>query len=485
MNKREKEVLQVQLNNEKAILKQLEKNYEDALGEINSKIEILMARQDADMQHVIYQVEYQKALKTQVQAILENLQTNEFETVSEYLAKSYEDGFIGTMYNLQGQGIPLVMPIDQEQVVQAIQHDTQLSEDLYTAMGKDIKTLQRQISGEISRGISTGMMYSEIARNVANYARIPKNNAMRIARTEAHRIQNTASMDACNKAKSKGADVVKQWDAALDAKTRDTHRQLDGTIKELDEPFEVGRHKAMFPGDFGVAAEDINCRCALLQRARWNLGNDYTKWSEDAPVIIDDDGTTQFVIVDANSYKEFKGYYQDIAGQMTMNLSNGNKSRVRKSAQKTKPKVTKVREYTVNGTTYKVDGKHVILKNTENEEKVAFLLSNELKKEVHMIPRVVFPQKVSTPDYVIGDKKYDLKEPTGSGKNVLYNMIKNKKSQANNFVFDISKCPLDYSEIKKQVEGIYSSTHTAFVDEIIIIKDGKIKEKFKKTKKRN
>lgn len=310
MNKREKEIQQAYLNNEKAVLKKLEGNYKDALGEINSKIEILMARQDADMQHVIYQVEYQKALKTQVQAILETLQANEFETLSEYLTKSYEDGFIGTMYNLQGQGIPLVFPIDQEQVVAAIQHETKLSESLYTALGKDVADLRKKIAGEISRGISSGQMYNEIARNIAGWAMIPKNNAMRIARTEAHRIQCKASMNACNKAKEKGADVVKQWDSSLDGKTRPTHRQLDGQIRELDEPFEVAGKKAMQPGDFGDPAEDCNCRCALLQRARWALGNDYTKWSPDAPVVIDDDGTTQFTIIEAKNYEDFQKKYK-------------------------------------------------------------------------------------------------------------------------------------------------------------------------------
>ena len=81
MNKRQKEILQVQLDNEKAVLKKLETNYQDALDEINSKIEILMARQDADMQHVIYQVQYQQALKTQVQSILETLQTKELRSI--------------------------------------------------------------------------------------------------------------------------------------------------------------------------------------------------------------------------------------------------------------------------------------------------------------------------------------------------------------------------------------------------------------------
>lgn len=307
MNQRQKEVLQSQLNDEKTVLKALESNYKDALDEINSKIELLMARQDADMQHVIYQVEYQKALKTQIQAIIETLQANEFETVSEYLAKSYEEGFLGTMYDLQGQGIPLVFPIDQAQVLDAIQTETKLSTTLYGAMGKDIKDLQKKIAGEISRGLATGMMYSEIARNIAGWARIPKNNAMRIARTEAHRIQCKAAYDAQHKAKSKGADVVKQWDSTLDGKTRDSHRAIDGEIKELDEKFSNGLE---YPGDpSGAAGEVINCRCSLLQRGRWALGNDYTKWSEDAPVVIDDDGTTQFTIIESKNYDDFKKQY--------------------------------------------------------------------------------------------------------------------------------------------------------------------------------
>lgn len=319
MNKQQKEVQQQFLDNEKAALKKLEETYQDALDEINSRIEILMARQDADMQHVIYQVEYQKALKTQIQSILEQLQANEFETLSDYLTKSYEDGFIGTMYDLQGQGIPLVFPIDQEQVLAAIQHETKLSEGLYAALGKDTKELSKKIAGEISRGIAVGMMYSEIARNIAGYARIPRNNAMRIARTEAHRIQCKAAADAQWKAKSKGADIVKQWDSALDGKTRDTHRELDGQIKELDEPFEVAGKKAMQPGDFNDPAEDCNCRCALLQRARWALEADVpvTKWAEDAPVEISDDGTTQFVdMSDAKNYKEFKDRYNGLAAKI-------------------------------------------------------------------------------------------------------------------------------------------------------------------------
>ena len=71
-----------------------------------------------------------------------------------------------------------------------------------------------------------------------------------------------------------GADVVKQWSAVLDGKTRDTHRELDHQIREMDKPFETHGKKAMYPHDFGDPAEDCNCRCTLLTRARAALDKD-------------------------------------------------------------------------------------------------------------------------------------------------------------------------------------------------------------------
>lgn len=316
MNRHQKEIQQVYLNNEKACLDALKDTYQGALDDIDGKIAELLGRDDANLQHVIYQVEYQKALKKQVEGILDQLQTKNFETVSEYLTACYEDGFIGTMYDLQGQGIPLMIPIDQQQVVDAVMHDTKMSTDLYSSLGKDISKLKKDISSEISRGISQGLMYGEISKNISRYAGVSRNNAMRIARTEGHRIQCTASMNACEKAKSKGADVVKQWDSTLDGRTRDSHRHVDGEIRELDEKFSNG---LMFPSDpSGRAEEVINCRCALLQRARWAVDRPFTKWSEDAPVLIDDDGTTQFVQFDsAKDYEEFKKQYMQASDSVS------------------------------------------------------------------------------------------------------------------------------------------------------------------------
>lgn len=325
MKKYDKEIMQAQLDNEKAVLKQLENNYKDALEEINSKIAMLMGRADADMQHVIYQVEYQKALKKQIEGILLQLQTNEFDTVSGYLTKCYEEGFLGTMYSLQSQGVPLAFPIDQEEIVAAIQHETALTTSLYQAF--DIKDLQKKIAGEISRGFSTGALYKDVARNVQAVTGISKNKAMRIARTEGHRITETAAHNAQLKAKARGADVVKIWDATLDGKTRDSHMKVDGEIKEVEEKFSNG---LMFPGDSkGKASEVINCRCRSRTDARWALEAEETKMLGDTSKMTDerkkqiadklgipvedlDQYSGQIVPINAKSYSDFKKQYDQL-----------------------------------------------------------------------------------------------------------------------------------------------------------------------------
>lgn len=294
MNKREKEVLRAQLDAERAVLKRLEQQYKRALHDIGERVKLFdfdLNRLDTAISEEglddaakavlqsqrrsrVYQKQYQEALRGQISGILDKLHGDEYATIQQYLDDSYTSGFIGTMYDIAGQGIPLIMPIDQAAAVRAVQLESKVKEGFYNALGVDINGLKKTIKQEVSRGIATGMNYSDIARNINNVSNTGLSNAKRIARTEGHRIQQASTMDAQKAAKSKGADVVKQWDATLDGKTRSTHRQLDGQIREIDEDFEIGGMKAKAPGYFGRAAEDINCRCVSLTRARWALDED-------------------------------------------------------------------------------------------------------------------------------------------------------------------------------------------------------------------
>ena len=319
MNRRQKLVQQRFLNSEEEVIKRLKTIYSQTLKDIDNKVENLTftigklqkqydwldpndperAKIKSQIQSKIYQKNYQEQLQTQVESILNKMKTAQFATVAEYLDECYTDGFIGSMFDLHGQGVPFVMPIDQESMVRAVQLESKISKGLYTRLGEDVGLLKKKITAEVSRGISSGMTFKQVAKLLENQTRIGYNRAVRIARTEGHRIQCTSTMDAMQTAKDRGADVVKQWDSTLDARTRDSHAQIDGEIREVDKPFSNG---LMFPGDpSGSAAEVVNCRCALLQRARWAIGDGFTKYN----------GFTKQVesFESPKSYNEFKQAY--------------------------------------------------------------------------------------------------------------------------------------------------------------------------------
>lgn len=299
MNKYEKQIEVLSLKDEKDVLNELSRQYKEAMGNIKEKVAELEKRlgettDESIRRSITYQLNYQKALQGQIGGILDTLQSENFNTIQDFLKKSYETGFIGTMYDMQGQGIPLILPIDQNKMIKAIMIDSKISEDLYTSLGNNIKDLKNEIRREITRGLANNYSYSQIAQLIDIRGDVSKNKAYRIARTEGHRVQQEATFDAQVQAKKEGADVVKQWVAITDNRTREAHAELDGKIVEVEKPFEYGGHKALYPGGFGVAALDINCRCRIVQRAKWALDEEELARLEERAKKFDLDKTKDF-----------------------------------------------------------------------------------------------------------------------------------------------------------------------------------------------
>ncbi|MDO8614630.1 MAG: phage minor head protein, partial [Dehalococcoidia bacterium] len=91
-----------------------------------------------------------------------------------------------------------------------------------------------------------------------------------IARTEALRTASLARQEALaqvlEQVEMPRDRVVRVWRATQDERTRDTHAEMDGQERGLDEPFESPSGAIlMYPGDPAAPpAEVINCRCVLL-----------------------------------------------------------------------------------------------------------------------------------------------------------------------------------------------------------------------------
>ena len=132
--------------------------------------------------------------------------------------------------------------------------------------------LRARVARSIEQWVRSGKGEREGVRAVA--AAMKKGTALhiaqRIARTEAHTAANKGQQDA---AEESGVDMVKEWGATEDARTRPDHSAANGQLRKLDEMFDVGGVNLDFPGDpNGPPGQIINCRCVALYWPRTSSG---------------------------------------------------------------------------------------------------------------------------------------------------------------------------------------------------------------------
>lgn len=277
MNSAEKETIKAHLTAEDKVLKDLEKAYKQAKKDTQEKLRQLNSRTDMqNLQSIIHQKKYQQQLMKQINGVLDDLQTNTYKSANEFFQGSYIDGYVGSMFEIQSKGVPLTIPVSPQKMRSAIQTKSKLSQTYYEKQGltvQNIRTLKKQIALEATRGIASGKSWLETAESltIQKCFQISQSDAMRIIRTEGNRINQQGRLDAGDDAVDAGCDLLKQWDATLDDRTRPDHREADGQIVEWSEQFTVGGEKMTAPSIGGSAKQVINCRCQLLKRPRWAL----------------------------------------------------------------------------------------------------------------------------------------------------------------------------------------------------------------------
>ena len=113
-----------------------------------------------------------------------------------------------------------------------------------------MKTVDKKIVGKTWRE-----RVEEYFANGGNVADIE-----RIAETEVHRDTNAAAYESAKRA---GA-TTKVWHCMMLPTSRDTHIYLNGVSAPIDgEFYSFKGGSTQFPGEWGIAEEDVNCLCWL------------------------------------------------------------------------------------------------------------------------------------------------------------------------------------------------------------------------------
>ncbi len=277
--------------------------------------------------------------------------------------------------------------------------------------------------------------------------------------TETAAFSNKARQECMNDLNVEEFEVVE----TLDDCTCHSCGEMDGKHYRMDE-FEIGVTAPPFhPNCRGCTAPYFNDEFTTGEKraARNEEGNTYHVPSD----MTYEEWKKSFVDGDKSGLQEMKP--GDTIGSMDI-------THEWTKTNKVKGTVTEKQEYIVNGTTYKVDGKHVILRPTEQEKEVAAILSGKYGKTVELVPQIVFPLGIQTPDYLIDGDRFDLKSPIGRGKNLIYGLVAKKRKQSDNFIIDISGCPLSEEEIMRQIEGLYFSPRVGFLEKVVLMKNGEV-----------
>lgn len=202
-------------------------------------------------------------LETQIGKILGESDRSVKRTLKRLTADQYEQSFFGHAWAIeQGVGVSLKWGNLREEDIAAIV-DNPLS-----LVAKDTLTMTERsaVRRSITQGLIRGESYPKMARGVKDALGKSFADALRIARTEAHRAQVEGTKAAYEKSDELGVEGRWIWVATLDGRTRTSHRSLDGkeaTMRDGEHYWRLGNMWTPGPGLSGDPAEDINCRCTI------------------------------------------------------------------------------------------------------------------------------------------------------------------------------------------------------------------------------
>lgn len=263
MSKYYYELLKLAEKDEKKVRKLLIQNYTTAIADIKKRImDYLVVNADLSYAKQL-EMKRLEILINKINENIEKLHDNNYKIIADYDKETLEREYFGVFYeveNIADINLSFAM-LNEKYIQEAIEFPVdglKLSERLYEKYLMDMKY---RVKGAVTQGLINSSGYPAIAKTIAEIGLTSFNHAMTVAVTEAGRMKSLARQKGQEEAVSKGVDLQKKWLATLDKKTRHSHQKLDGQTVPINGEFEINGHKAPQPRLFGVAREDIRCRC--------------------------------------------------------------------------------------------------------------------------------------------------------------------------------------------------------------------------------
>jgi hypothetical protein len=185
------------------------------------------------------------------------------DIIYHVLGESYLDGYYLTAWAVETDTLSrLGYSVVTAETITAMIENPISGLTLNERLEKKRMDILYTIRQEVTQGLVKGETYRSMARRLKGTLENDAVKAMRIVRTEGHRVQESSRHDSSEHAHKNGVRMIKTWNSSADERVRDAHDDMDGTSIPVDQDFaSKAGGKGKSPGTLGKAADDINCRC--------------------------------------------------------------------------------------------------------------------------------------------------------------------------------------------------------------------------------
>ena len=194
------------------------------------------------------------------------------EIVSDHISNVYANNFNFGTYTVEKlSNVDTAFSLyDRQTVARLMLKDRQLLPSpsrSSLAKYKDKKWNEKQIQSALLQGILQGESIDDLSDRLRKVCDMNRTASVRYARTMTTGAENAGRSDSYERAKKGGINVEPAWMATLDGRTRDSHRRLDGEIRNP----ETGKYSngCRYPGDPQGRPEEVyNCRCTEVAQLK-------------------------------------------------------------------------------------------------------------------------------------------------------------------------------------------------------------------------
>ena len=131
-------------------------------------------------------------------------------------------------------------------------------ESVNAMLGADVSADISDVQDTVDRKIAGETWRDRVRNYFSNGGTV--DDIVRVMETETHRDYNEAALTTARKAGAKS----KTWVTMMDDRVRETHDYLQSMTVGINEPFfTFDGDSAQAPGGFGLAENNVNCRCIL------------------------------------------------------------------------------------------------------------------------------------------------------------------------------------------------------------------------------